>query len=102
LAEPEPDQRGVQALGALPLASKLSYFLWPTMPDADLLRVAESGELLQTNFYRAQIKRMLADPKADALGERFAMQWLDMDALGTEKPSGATKVPEIDAARTAA
>jgi hypothetical protein len=95
LAEPEPEQRGVQSLGALPLASKLSYFLWSTMPDEELLRVAESGELLQTNIYRAQIKRMLNDPKADALGERFAMQWLEIERLGSEVNPDAKKFPEF-------
>jgi hypothetical protein len=94
LAEPEPEQRGVQPLGAVPLASKLSYFLWSTMPDEELLRVAESGELLQTNVYRAQIHRMLADPKADALGERFAMQWLEIERLGSEVNPDAKKFPE--------
>lgn len=95
LAEPEPDKRGVLALGAVPLASKLSYFLWSTMPDEELLRIAESGELVQTNVYVAQIKRMLADPKANALGERFAMQWLEIDRLGNEVNPDANKFPEF-------
>jgi hypothetical protein len=95
LAEPEPDKRGVLALGAVPLASKLSYFLWSTMPDEELLRIAESGELLQTNVYLAQITRMLADPKASALGERFAMQWLEIDRLGNEVNPDANKFPEF-------
>jgi hypothetical protein len=97
LAEPEPEQRGIQPLAAAPLASKLSYFLWSSMPDEELLRVAESGELLQTNVYRAQIKRMLADRKADALGERFAMQWLEIDRLGSEVNPDAKKFPEFTA-----
>jgi hypothetical protein len=95
LAEPEPDERGIQRLGALPLASKLSYFLWSTMPDEELLRVAENGELLQTNVYRAQIKRMLSDPRAEALGERFAMQWLEIERLGSEVNPDAKKFPEF-------
>ncbi len=97
LAEPEPEERGVVALGAVPLASKLSYFLWSTMPDAELLKVAESGELLKTNVYRAQIKRMLADLRADQLGERFAMQWLEIERLGAEVSPDAKKFPEFDA-----
>jgi hypothetical protein len=95
LAEPEPEKHGVTALAAVPLASKLSYFLWSSMPDAELMRLAESGDLLQTNIYVAQIKRMLADPKADALGERFAMQWLEIDRLGSEVNPDANKFPEF-------
>src|SRR5688572_27179607 len=49
LAEPEPAENGVQPLGAVPLASKLSYFLWSSMPDEELMKLAESGELLNTN-----------------------------------------------------
>lgn len=95
LAEPEPEKHGVTALAAVPLASKLSYFLWSSMPDEELMRVAESGELLQTNVYVGQIKRMLADPKAEALGERFAMQWLEIDRLGSEVNPDANKFPEF-------
>ncbi len=96
LAEPEPQEHGVHALGGVPLASKLSYFLWSSMPDEKLLKLAESGELLQTNVYRQQIKRMLADPKANALGERFALQWLDLEKLGTEVRPDPSRFPEFD------
>jgi hypothetical protein len=95
LAEPEPEEKGVQPLAALPLASKLSYFIWSTMPDEQLLALGESGELLKTNVYKAQIKRMLADPKAAALGERFATQWLEIDRLGSEVNPDAKKFPEF-------
>jgi hypothetical protein len=97
LAEPEPAEKGVQPLGALPLASKLSYFLWSSMPDEELMKLAETGALLDTNVYRHQIQRMLADPKADALGERFALQWLDLERLGTEVRPDAKHFPEFDA-----
>jgi hypothetical protein len=96
LAEPEPGEHGVHPLGAVPLASKLSYFLWSSMPDDLLMKLAESGELLNTNVYRQQIRRMLADPKADALGERFALQWLDLDRLGTEVRPDPMKFPEFN------
>jgi hypothetical protein len=97
LAEPEPAEGGVQRLGAVPLASKLSYFLWSSMPDERLLSLAASGELLDTNVYRAEIRRMLADPKAAALGERFALQWLDLERLGGEIRPDPAKFPEFDA-----
>jgi hypothetical protein len=52
--------------------------------------------LSDTNIYRAQIQRMLKDPKAATLGERFALQWLDLDRLGSEVKPDATKYPEFD------
>ncbi|HAV60842.1 MAG TPA: hypothetical protein DCY13_00560, partial [Verrucomicrobiales bacterium] len=82
LAEPEPGEGGVHRLADVPLASKLSYFLWSSLPDEELLSLAEAGRLSDTNVYRAQIQRMLKDPKAAALGERFALQWLDLERLG--------------------
>lgn len=96
LAEPEPLQGGVQPLAAVPLASKLSYFLWSSMPDDQLSEMAESGRLLNTNVLRSEIRRMLADPKADALGERFALQWLDLEGLGTEVRPDPQTFPEFD------
>ncbi len=98
LAEPEPAAKGIQRLADVPLASKLSYFLWSSMPDEELLALAEAGKLADTNIYRAQIHRMLRDPKADAFGERFALQWLDLDRLGGESKPDATRYPEFDAA----
>ena len=98
LAEPEPATTGVQRLADVPLASKLSYFLWSSMPDDELLSLAEREKLSDPNVYRAQIRRMLKDPKAAAFGERFALQWLDLDRLGSEVKPDATKYPEFDAA----
>ncbi len=96
LAEPEPEEKGVQPLAPLPLASKLSYFLWSSTPDDELLQLAESGKLLDLNVYRAQIQRMLNDSKANALGERFAVQWLGLDRLGAEVKPDPGKFPEYD------
>jgi len=96
LAEPEPAEKGVQPLGALPLASRLSYFLWSSMPDEELLALAENGQLLDPNIYREQVNRMLADPKGSALGERFALQWLDLERLGSEVKPDPSKFPEFD------
>ena len=98
LSEPEPAELGTQRLADVPLASKLSYFLWASMPDDELLKLAEQGRLSDTNIYRAQVHRMLKDPKAAALGERFALQWLDLDRLGSEVKPDATQYPEFDAA----
>lgn len=96
LAEPEPEEAGVRPLASVPLASKLSYFLWSSKPDERLMRLAESGSLLETNVLQAEVRRMLADPRAEALGERFALQWLDLDRLGTESRPDATRFPEFD------
>jgi len=98
LAEPEPAKPGIQQLAGVPLASKLSYFLWSSTPDKELLALAEQGRLSDTNIYRAQIRRMLKDPKAASLGKRFALQWLNLDQLGGEVKPDATKYPEFDAA----
>lgn len=96
MVEPEPEQKGVQTLAAFPLATRLSYFLWSSTPDEELLSLAESGKLLDPNIYREQVRRMLADPKAAALGERFAVQWLDLERLGGEIKPDPTKFPEFD------
>jgi hypothetical protein len=98
LAEPEPGQHGVQPLAAVPLASKLSYFIWASMPDERLMQLAIRGELLETNTYRSEIRRLLADPKAAALGERFALQWLDLERLGADIKPDPAKFPEFDRA----
>ncbi len=97
MAEPEPDGGGVRKLGPFPLATRLSYFIWSSMPDDELLAVAESGQLMDEAVYLQQIRRMMADPKADALGERFALQWLDLDKLGPEVKPDPNKFPEWDA-----
>ncbi len=65
------------------MASRLSYFLWATMPDEELMRAAETGELESPDGIEAQARRMLQDPKAQASIEHFYRQWLKLDALGT-------------------
>jgi len=60
----------------LELASRLSFFLWSTIPDDELLRVAETGKLSDKAVLNAQVKRMLADPKSEALVKNFTGQWL--------------------------
>jgi len=57
------------------LATRLSYFLWSTMPDATLTELADRGELHQPEILRSQVTRMLADPKSAALAENFTSQW---------------------------
>ena len=66
------------------LASRLSYFLWSSMPDDALLELAEKKQL--TANLEAQVKRMLADPKASELGSNFGTQWLQIQRLTTAAP----------------
>jgi hypothetical protein len=68
------------------LASRLSYFLWNSMPDDTLLGLAERGELNKPAVLDAQVKRMLADEKSFALAENFAGQWLEIRNLDSIKP----------------
>ncbi|WP_197168321.1 DUF1592 domain-containing protein [Neorhodopirellula pilleata] len=78
-----------EEIGPLPpfeLASRLSYFLWSTMPDAELFQLAKSGRILNADVYSAQVERMLRDPKTDEFVRGFATQWLSLDLLGTMPP----------------
>jgi hypothetical protein len=68
-------------IGPYELASRLSYFLWSTMPDPALLTAAKDGSLKEPAGVAAQIKRMLADPKAAILAKQFMGQWLGTDDL---------------------
>ena len=77
--DPEPnDDDGIRELDGFELASRLSYFLWSSMPDQRLFDLAKSGDLTQREVLTAETKRMLLDPKAKALVENFAGQWLQL------------------------
>ncbi|HJN46805.1 MAG: hypothetical protein CL477_09155 [Acidobacteria bacterium] len=96
--ESEPD--GVEPATAYPvtdveLASRLSFFLWSSIPDDELLEVAERGELGQPDALRRQVRRMLADPRSSALVENFAGQWLYLRNLPGVKPD-PDAFPEFD------
>ena len=69
------------------LATRLSYFLWSSQPDAELRQLADAGKLTDPKTRREQVDRMLADPKADALVQNFAGQWLGLRQVGTNPPS---------------
>ncbi len=72
----EPNKQ--HAINDFELASRLSYFLWSTMPDDQLFSLASQGKLHNRDVLDAQISRMLADAKADALVDNFASQWLTL------------------------
>ena len=74
-------------VGDVDLASRLSFFLWSSIPDDELLDVAIKGRLRDPKVLDQQVKRMLADAKADAIVENFAGQWLylrELDHVQTE------------------
>jgi hypothetical protein len=68
------------------LASRLSYFLWSSMPDEELLGCADQGTLRKPAVLTAQVQRMLKDPKSRALVENFGGQWLELRRLESAKP----------------
>jgi mono/diheme cytochrome c family protein len=83
--EPERDEaNGLHQIGEYELASRLSYFLWSSMPDDELLQLAGAGRLRDN--LEPQVKRMLASPKADALVDNFAGQWLQFRNLDAAHP----------------
>lgn len=77
---------GVYAIGDHALASRLSFFLWALPPDATLRALADEGRLTDEDVLRGQVRRMLADPRAEALGSRFAGQWLRLQDLDKVHP----------------
>jgi hypothetical protein len=87
------DPARVYQVPDLDLASRLSYFLWSSMPDDELLGLAEAGKLRQPGVAEAQIKRMLADARAGSLADNFAGQWLETRNLDQVKPDPG-KFPE--------
>jgi uncharacterized protein DUF1592/uncharacterized protein DUF1588/uncharacterized protein DUF1587/uncharacterized protein DUF1595/uncharacterized protein DUF1585 len=73
-------------LSDVDLASRLSFFLWSRGPDDELLKVATSGRLKDPAVLEQQVRRMLKDPKAEALAENFAGQWLNLRGLQSSGP----------------
>ena len=79
-----PTGKDVRPLNDFQLASRLSYFLWSSMPDDELFELARKGELRPA--LSQQVRRMLQDPRADTLVENFALQWLQVKRLETFAP----------------
>ncbi len=82
-------------LSDLELASRLSFFLWSSIPDDELLATAERGELKDAAVLERQVRRMLADPRSKALVTNFAGQWLHLRNLRAVKPD-VNLFPEFD------
>ncbi len=88
--ETEPasgDREEDQVLNDYEVASRLSYFLWSTMPDEELFDLAKAGQLRRAEVLSAQVERMLKDPRASALGDNFAAQWLNLRNLSLVEPN---------------
>ncbi len=79
----------------LELASRLSFFLWSSIPDEELLNAAVSGKLKDSAVLEKQVRRMLADARAEALVNNFASQWLYLRNLDSAKPDSRL-FPDFD------
>ena len=86
---------GVYRIGGLELASRLSFFLWSSLPDDELLTVASEGKLKDHAVLDRQVRRMLADPKSAALVTNFAGQWLELRNVKSVQPN-SDEFPDFD------
>lgn len=85
--DPNPtDPDAYHRVSDIELASRLSYFLWNSMPDEELLSLAEAGKLSEPATLNAQVDRLLADDRAASFSESFAGQWLEIRALSSVNP----------------
>lgn len=84
--EEEPEKTGSYPLTHFEVATRMSYFLWSALPDEELFELARAGKLDDTLVLEAQVKRMLADPKARRFAENFSTQWLGITKLIDHQP----------------
>jgi len=89
-----PKGEKIVPLDDFQLASRLSYLLWATMPDAELSKLADEGKLHEPDVLKAQTKRLLADQRSRALFDGFGAQWLGLDKLATQ-PFDEKKFPQM-------
>jgi hypothetical protein len=95
LVEPEAPQAQLRRLTPFELAARLSYFLWSSAPDDELLRLAVSGQIAKPEVMRAEVNRLLADPRSESFVKNFAGQWLGLRKVGANPPS-KTLYPDYD------
>jgi len=93
--ERQPDGPGPSLISEYDLASRLSYFLWSSMPDEELMKAAGEQRLRRPGVLESEVRRMRADPKADALIDNFVGQWLGLRVLDRRKPDPA-HFPAVD------
>jgi len=83
---PSSVKDNIYQISELDLASRLSFFLWSSIPDDELLKLAENKKLRNPGILRQQVQRMLADPRSSALIERFGSQWLAWQSIDYVDP----------------
>jgi hypothetical protein len=86
IEEDPKDPNSVRTISDFELATRLSYFLWSTMPDEELFALAAKGDLRKPGVLESQVRRMLRDPKSKALAENFAAQWLELRKIKALAP----------------
>ncbi|MEZ5352723.1 MAG: DUF1592 domain-containing protein [Bryobacteraceae bacterium] len=92
--DPKPtDPTAAHPVNGYELASRLSYFLWSSMPDDELMQLAGAGKLSKPEVLTAQVNRLLADPRSASFADNFAGQWLETRNLDSVKPD-PQKFPE--------
>ena len=96
LMETPAQKKGTYQLGHYEVASHLSYFLWGSMPDEELSKLASEGKLHDEAVLRLQVQRMMRDPRARSLADGFAAQWLGIRPLGTTIRPDARLFPEFN------
>jgi Protein of unknown function (DUF1592)/Protein of unknown function (DUF1588)/Protein of unknown function (DUF1585)/Protein of unknown function (DUF1587)/Protein of unknown function (DUF1595)/Planctomycete cytochrome C len=84
--DPPDAARGIHRVSAFELASRLSFFLWSSIPDEELLELAAAGKLEKASVLERQVSRMLADPRSQALADNFFGQWLGLRSVKTHAP----------------
>ena len=89
------EENGVEILDDWTMASRLSYFLWSTMPDQELYGLADSGELEKEDVLQQQALRMLRDERTKVFFKSFTGQWLGIDSLGRTVAPDAGRFPEF-------
>lgn len=100
LVEPSPGT-GVHPLTGRQLAARLGVLLWSSLPDDELLQLADTGRLSDETVLRAQVRRMLRDPRSRGLAEDFGLQWLELKNFSQRVAPDRAAFPEFDAALAA-
>ena len=87
---------GVEPLSPRQLAARLAAFLWASLPDDELLRLADEGRLADEQVLRGQVRRMLRDPRSRSLAETFGLQWLELGNFSQRVAADRSLFPEFD------
>lgn len=96
-AEHDEEGKDEWPLNDFEIATRLSYFLWSSMPDRELFRLADEGKLRDPKVLKEQTLRMIADPKSTSLSRHFAGQWLGFQKMIDEVEPDAKRFPEFNA-----